>query len=337
MARLPPILAFAAPSGTGKTTLIEGVVRVLVGRGLKVAVLKADAHRVVLDRPGKDSWRFSEAGAASVAVMSAERLALFERFEGERSLMHVIDRLFPDAEIVLAEGFRSSGLPSVRVFRAGGPSDEGWEPPRNLVAWASDAPISTDLPVLPLGDPAAVADWITRSWLRPAAPRRPTVVCAAGGVDQLGEAVARAARLGGALGAPALVVSRHGGAGAGGVTVVTDLRPQLGALGALFTGLAASDTPEILFVGPRHGSAPVALLAGLLGAGPPSCDLVAPRVHGYPEPALAVYGHRCLSSIQAALLGGELKMTGWWGQVRAHLVEPEVWGPWDPRGLAFPG
>lgn len=70
MSRLAPIIAFAAPSGTGKTTLLEGVIRALVARGNRVAVLKSDAHRVVLDKPGKDSWRFSEAGAASVAVLS---------------------------------------------------------------------------------------------------------------------------------------------------------------------------------------------------------------------------------------------------------------------------
>ena len=336
MSRLPPILAFAAPSGTGKTTLIEGLVRELVGRGTSVAVLKADAHRVALDRPGKDSWRFSEAGAGSVAVMSAERLALFERFEGERSLTHVIERLFPDAELVLAEGFRRSGLDSVRVRRAGGPSDEGWEPPLNLVAWASDGPVHTTLPVLPLDDHAAVADWICRRYLRPAAPRRPTVVCATGLHDPLETAVSAARRLGALLDAPAMVVSAAGGASRADVAVVSDLRPQLGALGALFTGLAASDTPEILFVGPRRWAAPATLLRGLLAAGPANCEIVAPRVDGHPEPALAVYGHRCLSSIQSALLGGELKMTGWWGQVRAHLVEPAQWRRWDPDGLGLP-
>jgi hypothetical protein len=106
--------------------------------------------------------------------------------------------------------------------------------------------------------------------------------------------------------------------------VVHDLRPGMGLLGALYTGLAAADTPEILFVGPRYWDAPVGLLAALVAAGPRSADVVYPRVSGHAEPALAVYGHRCLSAIQAALLSGEFKLTGWWGQVRTAAVE-EPW------------
>jgi molybdopterin-guanine dinucleotide biosynthesis protein MobB len=149
MPRLPPIVAFAAPSGTGKTTLLEQVARVLVGQGLAVGVLKADAHRVVLDTPGKDSHRFAEAGANPVAVLSAERFALFERLEGEVTLVSVVDRHFAGADLVLAEGFRRSDLPTVRVHRVGGPSDAGWEAPRHVVAWASNGSPSVDVPVLP--------------------------------------------------------------------------------------------------------------------------------------------------------------------------------------------
>ena len=50
---------------------------------------------------------------------------------------------------------------------------------------------------------------------------------------------------------------------------------------------------------------------------------------------LARYGYRCLSGIQAALLGGERKLTGWWGQVRRHAVPEEAWRAWDPEGLGF--
>ena len=58
-----PVIAFAAYSGTGKTTLIEKVVKVLKSKDLRVAVLKHDGHTFEIDREGKDSWRFSHAGA----------------------------------------------------------------------------------------------------------------------------------------------------------------------------------------------------------------------------------------------------------------------------------
>ena len=58
-----PAIAIAAYSGTGKTTLIERLLPALRSRGLRVAVVKHDGHRFDIDREGKDSWRFTQAGA----------------------------------------------------------------------------------------------------------------------------------------------------------------------------------------------------------------------------------------------------------------------------------
>ena len=57
-----PVIAFAAYSGTGKTTLIEKLVRELKNRGLRLAVIKHDGHKFEIDHEGKDSWRFAKAG-----------------------------------------------------------------------------------------------------------------------------------------------------------------------------------------------------------------------------------------------------------------------------------
>lgn len=332
---LPSILAFAAPSGTGKTTLVEGVVRALVARGLRVAVLKSDAHRLVLDTPGKDSWRFGEAGATPVVVLGAERLALFERLDGAVSLGHAVAKFAPDVDLVLAEGFRRSGVPTIRVHRAGIADDPRWDPPQNVVAWASDgAPAGAGPVVLPLGDPDAVAAWILANYLPPAPRRRPTLVVPVATVDGVDAAVVAVRRLSAALDAPGLLVAAPG-VRVVDVPMVHDLRPQLGLLGAILTGLAAADTPEILVVGARHHAATAAFVRGLVEAGPARADLVYPIVDGFPEPALAIYGHRCLSSIQAALLTGERKLTSWWGQVRSFGVSPEVWRGWDPAGVSF--
>jgi molybdopterin-guanine dinucleotide biosynthesis protein B len=328
MAQLPPIVAFAAPSGTGKTTLIERVVRDLVARGLRVGVLKADAHRVVLDTPGKDSFRFAEAGAAPVAVLSAERLALFERLEGEVSLVSAVDRLFPGADIVLVEGFRRSGVPTVRVHRAAGPATAGWEPPRNVIAWASDDAPETALPVFPLAEPGALVGWLVGRFTNEPTARAPTVVCPLVDPARFAEAEDAALRIAALVGGPAMIVTARGivASGASGCRVVGDLKSGLGLLGALYTGLAAADTPEILLVGPRYWDAVPALLPALLQSRRTRADIVHGVVDGHAEPALAVYGHRCLPAIQSAVLSGELKLTGWWGQVRTLAIPGSVSG-----------
>ena len=43
------MVSFVAPSGTGKTTLLESIISQLTGLGYRVAAVKHDAHRIELD------------------------------------------------------------------------------------------------------------------------------------------------------------------------------------------------------------------------------------------------------------------------------------------------
>lgn len=331
MSRVPPMLCFCAPSGTGKTTLLEGVVRALTERGVRVGVVKSDAHRLQLDTPGKDSWRLRQAGAGAALVVGREAMGLFGEVRGAQSLVGLVDRYLLDYDIVLAEGFRRSGLPAIRVSRAAAPEDPDWDPPQNVVAWAADAPVYTNLPVLPLGDPAAVADWVAAQYLG-AAPTRRNVTLVVPVADEavLAEHAAAIRALADAHGARVLVVLARAPTGPVPLPWVMDLRPGLGPLGALLTGLAAAETPDVLFVGPRHLGARPATVEGLLRAGGRAADVVVPTRGLYRQPLFALYGHRCLGAIQAALLSGEPRMDAWWGQVRTVLVDEPQWRAWDP-------
>ena len=60
-----PILSFVGRSNSGKTTLIERVIPMLVRAGYKVATVKHAGHGFDLDTEGKDSWRHKQAGASS--------------------------------------------------------------------------------------------------------------------------------------------------------------------------------------------------------------------------------------------------------------------------------
>ena len=63
MSRTPPVVGFAAYSGTGKTTLICRVIPLLRQRGLEIAVIKHAHHTFEIDQPGKDSYELRKAGA----------------------------------------------------------------------------------------------------------------------------------------------------------------------------------------------------------------------------------------------------------------------------------
>jgi len=108
----PRLLALAGPSGAGKTMLAEHLVRTWVGAGIRVGYAKHASHGFQMDRPGKDSARLAEAGAVGVAVTGPEGTAFLES-GAPSTAADLARRFFPDAEIVVVEGFREERLPTV--------------------------------------------------------------------------------------------------------------------------------------------------------------------------------------------------------------------------------
>ena len=71
------IVCFVGRSNSGKTTLIERLIPVLIGAGYRVATVKHAGHGFELDTEGKDSWRHKRAGASAVVVLSKGSMAMF--------------------------------------------------------------------------------------------------------------------------------------------------------------------------------------------------------------------------------------------------------------------
>lgn len=153
-------------SGSGKTTLIEGVIAALKAAGQRVSVIKHAHHRFDIDHEGKDSWRHRKAGAFEVLVASAKRLALMREYETEveHDVHALIAELTPATDWVIVEGFKHADLLKIEVWRAAVGSPPLYPADPYVVAIATDTPsqlpAATALPVLPLGEPAAVAQWL---------------------------------------------------------------------------------------------------------------------------------------------------------------------------------
>lgn len=159
----PLSISFVAESGTGKTTLIEAVIRELKSRGYRVGAIKHDAHKFNIDYPGKDSYRFTEAGAEVMVISSSSQMALVQRGGRESSVEELISRHFQEMDVVLAEGYKHGSLPKIVISRAGKSlaSVTG-----EIIAVAADQPDSAGAPssvaVLDLNNPSAVSDFIER-------------------------------------------------------------------------------------------------------------------------------------------------------------------------------
>jgi len=163
-----PIVLFVAPSGTGKTTLVEGVIRCLKERGFRVGALKHTSHRLKFDHEGADSWRFTRAGAQLTVISSPDELALVQKTEMELPLENIVEKYFRDVDILLVEGYKAGRRAKIEVFRdvkGAGLISRGGQNDPDLVAVASDVELDLDVPVLPLDDPDAVADFIIERFL----------------------------------------------------------------------------------------------------------------------------------------------------------------------------
>lgn len=161
-------VAFVAKSGSGKTTLLEKVIPRLKARGYRVGAIKHDAHRFEIDRPGKDSYRLTAAGADTMVISSPEKLALVRKHAASPPVEDLLAALFTDVDIVLAEGFKSSSLPKIEVHRRERSADllcRGKENDPMLLAVASDEPLDLDVPQLDINDPDGIADFIERKFL----------------------------------------------------------------------------------------------------------------------------------------------------------------------------
>ncbi len=160
------MLGFVAYSGTGKTTLLKKLIPLLKARGLHLALIKHTHHQFDIDTPGKDSYELRRAGAEQVMVASRHRWALMvetPRQNDDPQLEALLQHLDTGTlDLILVEGFKHAAIPKIELHRPALSKPLLFPEDPQIMAIASDAPLGqqTDLPVMQLNDPEAVADFI---------------------------------------------------------------------------------------------------------------------------------------------------------------------------------
>jgi molybdopterin-guanine dinucleotide biosynthesis adapter protein len=156
------VVAIVGRQGSGKTTLIEQLIRSALGRGLTVSTIKhTHHHEIELDTPGKDSYRHRVAGASEVIVTSDSGWARIAASPVPASLQILLGQLRP-VDLVLVEGFKQlEWLRRVEVFRGAGRPLVQDDP--GIAAVAVPAGVSVvgyRGTTLPLDDTSAVLDFV---------------------------------------------------------------------------------------------------------------------------------------------------------------------------------
>lgn len=161
-------VSFIARSGTGKTTLIEKVIRILAERGYRVSSIKHTDHDFEADKPGKDSYRHKKAGTFSTMLLSENKMAFFSDSGSGGDIRGLLPLYFKDSDILIVEGFRDLDIPKIELFRKeiNHPGELRYLNDPTLVLVCGDEKIEgIDIPQININDFTAVADFIEKKFI----------------------------------------------------------------------------------------------------------------------------------------------------------------------------
>ncbi|NLE44939.1 MAG: molybdopterin-guanine dinucleotide biosynthesis protein B [Chloroflexi bacterium] len=159
-----PVLSFVGRSKSGKTTLLEKVIRELKGRGYRLAVIKHHYHAgVAVDVPGTDTYRFAQVGADCVIMAAPDQIMQMRRVTGDIALSDIVADV-RDVDLIITEGYKRAGAPKIEVHRREQGSELVFRP-EELVAVASDEYLDLSVPQFDLDDAAGLADFIEHTFL----------------------------------------------------------------------------------------------------------------------------------------------------------------------------
>ena len=116
--RKPICVGVCGYKKSGKTTLIEQLLDVLIAEGLSIGVIKHHNEPVEADTPGTDTYRFFQAGA-DVVGYDGQTLSLHRHQAEEFSLAEELALFCKKTDLVLVEGFKESTIPKIWLLREG--------------------------------------------------------------------------------------------------------------------------------------------------------------------------------------------------------------------------
>lgn len=114
----PRLVAIVGKKNSGKTTLVVALVHELVRRGHRVMTIKHGMHPFDFDTQGRDTWRhMHEGGAERVVMETPESRILIAKASPALGPRELTKAYLADAHFVIVEGFKSSDLPKIEVYR----------------------------------------------------------------------------------------------------------------------------------------------------------------------------------------------------------------------------
>lgn len=117
-------VGFSGLSNSGKTTLIQRLIKNLSDKNFKVITIKHDPKdKAVFDTKGKDSYKFYEAGS-DVVLMGESKCAFF--YQNALNFDDIISKI-GEFDYLFLEGLKSKKLPRICVIKDENLSDDEFD------------------------------------------------------------------------------------------------------------------------------------------------------------------------------------------------------------------
>jgi formylmethanofuran dehydrogenase subunit E len=159
-----PIITIIGKSGSGKTTLLEKLIAELKRRDYRIGTIKHHSHPgFEIDYPGKDSYRHAVAGSQHVIIVAPDKIASYHTVDSELTLDEIAADI-KGVDIILVEGYRNTGKPSLEVYRSENSTELVGSPDQRF-AVASDVPLDLGVPRFSLDDVEGIATLIEQRFL----------------------------------------------------------------------------------------------------------------------------------------------------------------------------
>ncbi|MDO5707709.1 MAG: molybdopterin-guanine dinucleotide biosynthesis protein B [Andreesenia angusta] len=159
-----PVVLLSGYSNSGKTTIIEKLLKLFTERGLEIATIKH--HRGNFDiGENKDSTRHLRAGASSVSLISEEDYIIIKKINKDNGLSEILENI-KNVDLILVEGYKNENFPKIEVYRSelGNPRLD--KDDQNIIGVVSDDISDEDIPLFKFNEIEKLADFIQKKFLK---------------------------------------------------------------------------------------------------------------------------------------------------------------------------